>query len=106
MVAAGLVLEAPELAYELKGIAREWIPYFRYRIITRPRREHAAKVLAFIGWILIVAGVAGERVAEVKVKDFDIRIQECSDAKVRAATIEAGDAAASADRVKNRLTIS
>jgi hypothetical protein len=59
MVAAGLVLEAPELAYELKGIAREWIPYFRYRIITRPRREHAARVLAFIGWIPLLSKLAG-----------------------------------------------
>lgn len=51
--------------------------------------------LAFIGWVLIVVGVAGERIAEVKVKDFDVRIQECSDAKVTAATLQAGDAAAS-----------
>jgi hypothetical protein len=41
-------------------------------------------------------GVAGERIAEVKVKDFDVRIQECSDAKVTEATLEAGDAAKSA----------
>lgn len=96
MVAVGLVFELPELAYELRLIAREWIPYFRYRIVTRPHREHIAKVLAFVGWILIVAGVAGERVAEVKVKDFDARIQECSDAKVAKAILDAGDAAASA----------
>ena len=98
MVAVGLVLEAPELVYELKNIAREMIPYFRYRIIARPHREHAAKVAAFIGWILIVAGVAGERVAEVKVKNLDVYIQECSDAKVREATLEAGDAQTSASR--------
>lgn len=96
LVAAGLVFELPELRYELRLIAREWIPYFRYRIISYTHREHAAKVLAFIGWVLIVVGVAGERIAEVKVKDFDVRIQECSDAKVTAATLQAGDAAASA----------
>jgi hypothetical protein len=96
MVAVGLVLELPELVYELKSIAREWIPYFRYRIITLPRREHAAKIIAFVGWFLIVVGVAGERVAEVKVKDFDVRIQECSDARVSEATLESSEADARA----------
>lgn len=97
MVAVGLVLELPELVYELKLITREWIPYFRYRIRTpRERRLQTAKVVAFIGWILIVAGVVGERYAEVRVKDFDASIQGCSDAKVREATIEAGDAQTSA----------
>jgi hypothetical protein len=56
LVAVGLVLELPELRYELRLIAREWIPYFRYRIISYPHREHVAKVVAFIGWILIVGG--------------------------------------------------
>jgi hypothetical protein len=97
MVAIGLVFELPELAYELRTIARDRIPYFRFRIITREKREQAAKVVAFVGWVLIVAGVAGERVAEVNVKDFDTSIQECSDAKVRAATLEAGDAQTSAN---------
>ena len=69
------MLELPELRYELRMIVRESIPYFRYRILTpSERRVHLAKVIAFIGWILIVVGVAGERVAEVKVKDFDVRI--------------------------------
>jgi hypothetical protein len=96
MVVVGLALELPELGYELRTIARECIPYFKYRIITRRGFEHAAKVIAFVGWMLIVGGVAGERVEEVNVKDSDARIQECSDAKVQAATLEAGDAAKSA----------
>jgi len=96
-VFVGLVLELPELRYELKLIARDWIPHFRYRILTpSEHRLHAAKVIAFIGWIFIVVGVGGERYEEVRVKDFDASIQECSDAKVRAATLEAGDAATSA----------
>jgi hypothetical protein len=96
-VFVGLVLEFPELRYELRLLAREWIPYFRYRIITpRQRRVHAAKLVAFIGWFLIVIGVGGERYAEVRVKDLDASIQGCSDAKVIAATLEAGDAAKSA----------
>jgi hypothetical protein len=103
MVAVGLVFELPELRYELRLIAREWIPNFKYRIISYPHREHAAKILAFIGWILIVAGVAGERIAEVKVKNFDVTIQECSDAKVRAATLGAGDAATSAQTAHEEL---
>jgi hypothetical protein len=101
MVAVGLVFELPELRYELKLIVRDLIPYFRYRIFTpSERRVHLAKVIAFIGWILIVVGVAGERVAEVKVKDFDVRIQECSDSKVTEATLEAGDAKSSAASAK------
>jgi hypothetical protein len=92
MVAVGLVFELPELTYELRAIAREWIPYFKYRIISRPHREHAAKAVAFIGWIFIVAGVTGERVAEVKVKDFDVYIQECSDVGLQEAKETAGGA--------------
>jgi|SRR5580658_333672 hypothetical protein len=96
-VFVGLVFELPELRYELKLIAREWIPYFKYRILTpRERNIQAAKVLAFVGWILIVVGVGGERYSEVKVKDLDASIQECGEAKLRAATLEAGDAAKSA----------
>jgi len=98
MVAVGLALELPELAYELKLIARAWIPYFRYRIITpSDRRLQTAKVVAFIGWILIVAGVVGERYAEVRVKDFDASIQECSDVKLAEVTEEAGGAKMSAE---------
>jgi hypothetical protein len=105
MVAIGLVLELPELRYELKLIVRESIPYFRYRIFTpSERRIQLAKVIAFIGWILIVAGVAGERVAEVKVKDFDLRVQGCSDAKVREATLEAGDANQKAGEANERAS--
>ena len=107
MVAVGLVCELPELAYELKGIAREWIPYFKYRIITRPRREHVAKVAAFVGWLLIVAGVAGERVAEVKVNDFDVSIQGCSDARIaeltQENTVAKNDLAATFMRTRPRL---
>src|SRR3954464_12687128 len=100
-VFVGLVLEFPELRYELKLIAREWIPYFKYRIHTPPdRRLHAAKVAAFVGWLLIVVGVGGERYSEVRVKDLDASIQGCSDAKVREATLEAGDAKDSAESAK------
>lgn len=92
-VFVGLVLELPELRYELKLIAREWIPYFRYRILSpRERNVQAAKVAAFIGWILIVVGVGGERYAEVKVKDLDASIQECSDVKVAVALLQASEA--------------
>ena len=101
----GLVFELPELRYELKLIARDWIPYFRYRILTpSEHRLHAAKVVAFVGWLLIVIGVGGERYAEVRVKDLDASIQGCSDAKVRAATLEAGDAATSAQQAQDAST--
>jgi hypothetical protein len=96
LVAIGLAFELPELVYELAAIARDWIGFLKYRVMLSESHMQLAKVVAFIGWFLIVGGVVGERVAEVKVRNFDTSVQECSDAKVRAATIEAGDAAASA----------
>jgi len=53
-------------------------------------------MIALIGWLFIVGGVEIEWASEVKVKDADANIQECSDAKVREATLEAGEAKVSA----------
>src|SRR5438477_9122853 len=89
LVAVGLVFELPELVYELAAIARETIGFLKYRVMLSENRMHLAKMVAFFGWFLIVVGVVGERFAEVKVRHFDTNVQECSDAKVREATIEA-----------------
>jgi cell wall-associated NlpC family hydrolase len=103
-VVAGLVFEIFELYFELKATAQNWIPSLKYRIVWYPKRIHLAKVAASVGWVLIVIGVAGERYQEANVKDFDVKIQECSDAKVAKATLEAGDAAQSAKTAREEST--
>jgi len=95
-VVAGLALEVFELAYETADIARERIRFLKYRVVILERHIQIARLIAFVGWFLIVGGVAGERFSEARVKNADVNIQECSDAKVREATLEAGDAKASA----------
>ena len=59
-------------------------------------RVELAKIAAFVGWLFIVVGLLGELKTSAKIEDLSASIQECSDAKVRAATLEAGDAADSA----------
>jgi hypothetical protein len=92
IVAAGLVLELPELWYELADIARSRFDRFRYRVVLLESRIQLAKAIAFIGWLLIVGGVVGERVAEVKVNDLDASIQGCNAAKLSEAVVGVGDA--------------
>jgi len=94
LVITGLALEGPELWYEMVSIARSRIPRFRY--ILRENRVELAKVAAFVGWIFIIAGLVGELRAGSKVADLSASIQGCSDAKVREATLQAGNAAMSA----------
>jgi hypothetical protein len=98
LVAFGLVLEAPELIHDLIPIGRKIIS--RLKKLPVEVAEHETpdwvKVVAFVGWIFIVVGVVGEEFAGIKVKNLDGNVQECSDAKVREATIEAGDAKGSA----------
>jgi len=98
LVAFGLVLEAPELVHDLVPIGRKIIARLKKLSIEFPKHEAPdwVKVVAFVGWIFIVGGVVGEEFAGIKVQNLDANIQECSDAKVQAATLEAGDAAASA----------
>ena len=95
-VILGLVLEGPELIYEILSIARSRIQRFRYRIVLIENRIELAKALAFVGWIFIIGGLFGELRASSRIADLSASIQECSDAKVTKATLEAGDAAASA----------
>ena len=96
IVAAGLLLEAGELWYEFRSFLRDRMDFFKYRIVIMEHRVQMAKMAALVGWILIVGGVVTEWASEVRVKDADANIQECSDAKVQEATLEAGDAAKSA----------
>jgi hypothetical protein len=98
LVAVGLFLEGPELYYDLKPICQKAFARLKGVLLDIPKYEAPdwVKVVAFVGWILIVAGVAAEGFGGIKVKNLDANIQECSDSKVQAATLEAGDAAQSA----------
>jgi hypothetical protein len=100
LVAFGLVLEAPELIHDLIPIGRKIVARLKKLPVGFAKHETPewVKVVAFVGWIFIVVGVVGEEFAGIKVKNLDANIQECSDAKVREATIEAGDAKSSADK--------
>jgi hypothetical protein len=95
-VIIGLVLEGPELLYEMFSIVRSRIQRFRDSIVLIEKRLELAKALAFVGWIFIIGGLFGELRASSRIADLSASIQECSDAKVKEATLEAGGAADSA----------
>ncbi|HZW94452.1 MAG TPA: hypothetical protein VFF64_15990 [Candidatus Eremiobacteraceae bacterium] len=97
----GLILELPELAYETIGFARNRIERLRYQIILLEDRLEKAKLAAFFGWFLIVAGVAGEWYAGTKIDDLSARIQGCNDAKLVEVTEEAGSAKDSAKEARD-----
>lgn len=76
LVVAGLALEGPELWHEITSINRHW--RFRRRFHFSLPEEHApnwATLLAFVGWLLIVVGVAGEYVADSFVSRADGYVQ-------------------------------
>ena len=99
LVIAGLIFEGPELIHEMLSIARSRIPSFRCAL-SETLVEYA-KIAAFGGWILIIVGLLGEMKASSKIVDLSARIQECGDAKVRQAILEAGDAATSAKTARD-----
>lgn len=94
----GIGLELPELIHDFipmwQEIKRKFKKFPRY--FPQHNTPHWIKVVGLIGWGFVIVGIAGEFGAGLKVKNLDANIQECSDAKVREATIEAGDAAKSA----------
>jgi hypothetical protein len=105
-VVVGLLLELPELIYDAKHIARQRIDRFKYRVVVIEERVQIAKLVAFIGWFLVIGGVYGEVHTGDKLDQLNSNIQVCSDAKVQAATIEAGEAierASSADLARVKI---
>jgi hypothetical protein len=75
-VVAGVAAEAPELLWEIIAIITRW--KFRRRFHFSLPEDHApswVKVVAFVGWILIVGGVAGEWYSEIKLGDADASIE-------------------------------
>jgi len=102
MVISGLLLEGPELIHEIALIIGKWFTgvvkkFARFRwVVSSERFIECAKIAAFVGWIFIIWGLVGELRVSSRIVDLSASIQECSDAKVREATIDAGDAANSA----------
>src|SRR5260370_34816798 len=99
-VIGGLVLEYPELRYDMRSVDRNRIRFLRYRIVILERRLELAKVIAFVGWILIVVGVAGEMITEAVVFDADRNI-EAFDGAVLAETQRSANSAAMAASLAN-----
>lgn len=77
LVVVGLVMEGPELWYEIHAIVHRWFFNRRFHFsITEDHTPDWAKLLAFLGWILIVIGVAGEFVADSFVSKADGFVQK------------------------------
>jgi hypothetical protein len=102
IVIAGLLFEGPELVHEMLSIIGNWFPSVETKfprfngVISSKRFVEYAKLAAFFGWILIIVGLGGELRTSSRIVDLSARIEECSDAKVTKATLEAGDATKSA----------
>jgi hypothetical protein len=76
LVVAGLVLEGPDLWHDITSIVRQW--RFNRRFHFSLPENHApnrAKLAAFVGWLFIVVGVAGEYVADSFVSKADGYVQ-------------------------------
>jgi hypothetical protein len=99
-----LILELPELIYETLDFARHRIERFRYKLVLPESRIEIAKLIAFVGWFLIVVGVAGEWYAGAKIDDLSARIQRCNEARLAEVTEQSGDANARATAAYERAS--
>jgi hypothetical protein len=72
LVIVGLIWEGPELWYEITAIVRHWrfSRKFHFSLPENPVPPKA-KLAAFVGWLFIVVGVAGEYVADSFVSKAD-----------------------------------
>lgn len=91
LVVVGLVLEGPELWYEITSIIRQWCSMPKF---STPEK-HApnwVKLLAFIGWLLIVGGVAGEYVADSFLSKADGYVEQFDEILLKEATRQSSSA--------------
>src|SRR5260370_666945 len=98
----GLLLELPELGYDMYAIAWRLFDKFKNHI-SFPEKHSAdwVRVLAFAGWILIVVGVRGEFLRSAKVNEADGNIQAFNGWLLAKTAKEAGDAAQSAKNARD-----
>jgi hypothetical protein len=77
LVVVGLVMEGPELWHEIHSIVHRWKFNRRFHFsIPETHTPEWARLLAFVGWVLIVAGVAGEFVADSFISKADGFVQK------------------------------
>jgi hypothetical protein len=100
LVLIGLALEGPELYHEIRHLWLDRRDEKQHFVLTDHKIRPRWKFLSFIGWILIVVGVAGEvffetmvSLADGKLQTFnniilDSTIREASEARVRTAELE------------------
>jgi hypothetical protein len=101
VVAVGLVFEAPELIWEIAFIVR--CKYEKWKLHIKFPERHVpdlVKVVAFVGWFLIVGGVLGEWYTEGRFNEADTSIQELNDILRTKAVKGAGEAQVSAHEAK------
>ena len=76
LVVVGLVMEGPELWHEITSIVSHWRFTRRFHFsLPESHVPNWAKLAAFVGWLFIIAGVAGEYVADSFVSRADGYVQ-------------------------------
>jgi hypothetical protein len=76
LVVVGLWLEGPELCHEITSIVRHWRFTRRFHFsVPENHVPNWAKLAAFLGWLFIIVGVAGEYVADSFVSKADGFVQ-------------------------------
>jgi hypothetical protein len=87
LVAIGVILEGPELVYEIINAVKRWRE--------KPTREHAPywiTIVGLIGWLIVSIGVAGEFWVDGKVNTDDENIQSINITLLRDAGASAAQA--------------
>jgi hypothetical protein len=103
LVVVGLAMEGPELWHEIHSIIWHW--NFKRRFHFSLPDKHPpewAKLLAFVGWMFIVAGVAGEFVADSFVSRADGLVQKFDEILLADAQKKTGAASERAARAFER----
>jgi hypothetical protein len=78
-VAIGLFFEGPELWHEIRHILMDRRDRRMFFALTSHEVPPRWKVLAFVGWIMIAVGVAGEGIFEAMVSRADGQVQTFND---------------------------
>jgi hypothetical protein len=94
-VVCGVFLEGPDLWYELSCLVHR--KFGQWTSKEKHQAPDWVTVAALLGWILVVAGVAGEVVTESFISQADGNLQTFNDVLLTEARKEAGAAKASAE---------